>query len=77
VVLPPDISGNPEAVYQVTLLPGGDVLDARLTKSSGVPAYDAAVRKAIMAAQPLPVPHEPALFQQYYRRITLKFRPRE
>jgi colicin import membrane protein len=74
--MPPNMTGNPEAVYQVTLLPGGDVLEANLTKSSGVPAYDDAVGRAIMAAQPLPVPSGP-LFQKYFRKITLKFRPRE
>ena len=76
--MPPNLSGNPEAVYEVTLLPGGDVLDApRLVKSSGVPAYDAAVSRAIMAAAPLPVPKEPDLFQAFFRKINLKFRPRE
>ncbi|MGD8476272.1 MAG: energy transducer TonB, partial [Burkholderiales bacterium] len=77
VVMPPDMSGNPEAVYQVTLLPGGDVLEANLVKSSGVQPYDAAVKRAIMAAAPLPVPPEPDLFQAYFRKINLKFRPRE
>ena len=77
VVIPPDIIGNPEAVFQVTLLPGGDVLEAKLTKSSGVPAYDDAVRRAIMASQPLPVPTETALFQQNFRKFNLSFRPKE
>lgn len=77
VHLPPNMPGNPEAVYEVTMVPGGGVLQADLTKSSGVSPYDDAVLRAIMAAQPLPVPSEPALFHQYFRRITLKFRPRE
>ena len=77
VVLPPDMQGNPEALYEVILLPGGDVLEATLRKSSGVPAYDAAVARAIMAAQPLPVPSDPALFQEHFRRFNMSFRPRE
>ena len=76
VVLPPGMSGNPEAVYSVTLLPGGDVLDVRLVKSSGVPAYDDAVERAIHAAEPLPVPSDPDLFQQL-REAKYKFRPSE
>jgi len=76
VVLPPGMSGNPEAVYSVTLLPGGDVLDVRLVKSSGVPAYDDAVERAIHAAEPLPVPGDPDLFQQL-REAKYKFRPTE
>ena len=60
-----------------TLLPGGDVLQVSLLKSSGVQAYDEAVGRAIQAAQPLPVPSESDLFQAYFRKINLKFRPRE
>ena len=76
VVLPPGINGNPEAVYSVTLLPGGEVLDVRLIKSSGVPAYDAAVEHAIGAATPLPVPSDTDLFQKL-REANYKFRPLE
>ena len=77
VIVPPDMEGNPQAVYEVTVLPGGDVLGTRLVRSSGVPAYDAAVERAIRAAQPLPVPEDPNLFHQHFRRLTLSFRPRE
>jgi colicin import membrane protein len=76
VVLPPGINGNPEAVYSVTLLPGGEVLDIKLVKSSGMPAYDAAVERAIHAADPLPVPSDPDLFQKL-REANYKFRPVE
>jgi colicin import membrane protein len=76
VVLPPGLAGNPEAVYSVTLLPGGEVLDVKLVKSSGVPAYDAAVERAIHAAEPLPVPSDPDMFQQL-RQANYKFRPIE
>lgn len=74
VVLPPGLAGNPEAHYSVTVLPGGDVLEIRLVRSSGVPAYDLAVERAIKAAEPLPVPSQPELFQQM-RVLNLKFRP--
>jgi colicin import membrane protein len=76
VVIPPGMSGNPKAVYSVTLLPGGEVLDIKLVRSSGVPAYDAAVERAIRAAEPLPVPSEPELFQQL-REAKYEFRPNE
>lgn len=76
VNLPPGLAGNPEAHYSVTLLPGGDVLEIRLVKSSGVAAYDLAVERAIKASEPLPVPSQPELFQQL-RVINLKFRPLE
>jgi colicin import membrane protein len=76
IVLPPGISGNPEAVYSVTVVPGGEVLEIKVVKSSGVPAYDAAVERAIQAANPLPVPTDPDMFQQL-RQMNYKFRPIE
>ena len=77
VVVPPNMEGNPEARFEVVLLPGGEVLSANLKKSSGNPAYDAAVERAISAAQPLPVPTEPDLFQENFRELTLVFRPKD
>ena len=77
VVVPANIQGNPEARFDVVLLPGGEVLSATLGKSSGVAAYDAAVERAIMAAQPLPVPSETELFQENFRELALVFRPKD
>ncbi len=72
VVVPPDISGNPEAIFDVVQLPTGEIIDTQLRKSSGVRAYDEAVQRAIIKASPLPRPEPPAMFQ---RNLTLKFRP--
>ena len=77
VVVPANIQGNPEARFDVVLLPGGEVLSATLRKSSGVAAYDDAVERAIMAAQPLPVPGETDLFQENFRELALVFRPKD
>lgn len=76
VVVPANIQGNPEARFEVVLLPGGEVLNITLKKSSGVEAYDTAVGRAIMAAQPLPVP-DGDLFQENFRELNLKFRPKD
>jgi colicin import membrane protein len=72
VVLPPDVSNTILAEFEVTLLPGGTVLDARLKKSSGNVAYDTAVERAILKAQPLPLPPDVALFNRF-RELNLKF----
>jgi colicin import membrane protein len=72
VVLPPDLVGNAEAIFEVVQLPTGEILDAVLRKSSGVRAYDDAVQRAIIKSSPLPRPERPDLFQ---RTLTLKFRP--
>ncbi|HEX7328431.1 MAG TPA: cell envelope integrity protein TolA [Casimicrobiaceae bacterium] len=74
VNLPPEISGNPEAIFDVVQLPTGEVLSVKMTKSSGIPAYDDAVQRAIMKSSPLPPPPSPDLFQ---RELVLHFRPHE
>jgi colicin import membrane protein len=74
VLVPPSLQGNPEAEFSVTLLPGGEVLDVRLNKSSGNAAYDAAIESAIRKGQPYTVPTGDQ-FQQYFRRFNMAFRP--
>jgi type IV secretory pathway VirB10-like protein len=72
VVVPPEIAGNPEAIFDVVQLPTGEIIDATLRKSSGVRAYDEAVQRAIIKSSPLPRPETPDLF---VRNLNLRFRP--
>ncbi len=72
VIVPPDMAGNPEAIFEVVQLPTGEIIDVQLKKSSGVRAYDDAVQRAILKSSPLPRPERAELFQ---RSLTLKFRP--
>ena len=72
VILPPDLQGNPEAIFDVVQLPTGEILDVQLRKSSGVRSYDEAVQRAILKSSPLPRPDRPDLFQ---RTLQLRFRP--
>jgi colicin import membrane protein len=72
--LPPDLKGNPEALFLVTQLPTGEVLQARLVISSGHAAYDDAVLRAILKSSPLPKPDSAGLFE---RELKLTFRPRD
>lgn len=74
VVLPSDIRGNPEAIFDVIQLPTGEVLSAKLMKSSGHKAYDEAVERAILKSSPLPKPDRP---EQFQRELQLKFKPQE
>lgn len=73
--LPPNLSGNPEVVYQVRLLPDGEVLRLTLVKSSGQPAYDRQVELAILRASPLPLPPDRELASAFREELILKFRP--
>lgn len=76
ILLPPDLAGNPQAEFDVTLMPTGEVLNLKLTRSSGSSAYDSAVERAIYKAQPLPLPPDPGLFGEF-RELHLKFRLNE
>ena len=72
VIVPSELAGNPEAIFEVVQLPTGEIIDVKLRKSSGNRAYDDAVQRAILKSSPLPRPDRPDLFQ---RALTLKFRP--
>lgn len=72
IVLPPGVVGNPEAVFQVTQLPSGEVIEVRLRQSTGHPALDAAIERALLKSSPLPRPPRPDLFE---RVLNLKVRP--
>jgi colicin import membrane protein len=74
IVLPPDIKGNPEAIFEVTQLPSGEVINVKLKKSSGHPALDAAVERAILKSSPLPKPEQGDVFD---RLLNIPYRPRE
>jgi colicin import membrane protein len=74
VIEPGEISGNPEAIFEVVQLPTGDIIEVKLRKSSGVRAYDDAVQRAIIKSSPLPRPTQPDLWE---RVLELRFKPRE
>ena len=74
IIMPQDISGNPEAIFDVAILPTGEILTIRKRKSSGHAGYDEAVERAIRKSEPLPQPDQPGLFQ---RDLELRFRPKD
>jgi colicin import membrane protein len=76
IIEPPNLQGNPEVEMDVVLLPGGEVLGVKTRRASNMSAWDNAVERAIMKAQPLPLPPDPAMFKDF-RELNLKFRPKE
>jgi len=74
IVVPPDVKGNPEAVFDVNQLPSGEIISVKLKKSSGHAALDNAIERAILKSSPLPKPEKGELFE---RSLELKFRPLE
>ena len=48
------IQGNPRAIVQVKVSSSGLIMSSRLTKSSGIPAWDEAVLRAVEKAERIP-----------------------
>jgi len=71
IVMPPDLPENPIAEFDITLLPGGEILDVKLRTSSGFTTFDLAVERAIVLSRPLPLPPDPLLFP-HFRNLSLK-----
>jgi colicin import membrane protein len=69
-----DVPESAEAIFRITLLPDGTVMDVELFKSSGFPAYDNAAERAIRLAEPLPMPTDVSL-QNLFRELKLSIRP--
>ena len=66
-------TGTLRAEFKIVLLPTGEVLSARLLKSSGNKAYDDAVERGIAKSVPLPLPpNNPELFREF-RELRLPF----
>ena len=74
IVLPPEVKGNPETIFDVVQLPSGEIISTRLKKTSGNTALDAAIERAIIKSNPLPKPEQSELFR---RDLELRFRPLE
>lgn len=74
IVMPQDIVGDPEAIFDVVQLPTGEVLKVSLRKSSGHKGYDEAIERAILKSSPLPKPDR---MDQFQRQLELKFRPKD
>jgi colicin import membrane protein len=76
-IKPPAIKPGLFAEFRIRLLPGGEMLDVRLTKSSGDPLFDKSAETAIRNAGRLPVPADPALFASAFRQFSFRFKPED
>jgi colicin import membrane protein len=74
IMLPPNVTGNPEALVEMSLLPDGGLLNVKIKKSTGNPALDAAIERAVRKSDPLPKPDDPGAFA---RDLAFTFRPFE
>jgi len=60
----------------VRLIPGGEVLDVRITTSSGDSVFDRSVETAVLKASPLPLPPDSSLFERF-RILQFVFKPED
>jgi len=64
-----------ELEFEISLMPTGDLLgDPKMTQSSNIESCDAAVERAILLSQPLPIPKDRKLFKRL-KYLKLKFHP--
>ncbi len=62
-------------VLSIRMIPGGDVVEATIIKSSGDAIFDRRARNAVSVASPLPFPEEERLFKEF-REITFTYKPK-
>ncbi len=58
----------------VRMMPSGEVLEAKVVKSSGDPVFDRSVEQAVQKAAPLPLPPDGSLFTSF-RNLKFLFKP--
>ena len=76
---PPSARNNMMTEIRISLSPAGDVLEISMVKSSGSDEFDRSVIQAIRRAAPFTELKnlERRIFDQYFRRITFRFRPED
>ena len=76
---PPSARNSMEAELALQLVPTGEVVSVRIIRSSGNSAFDRSAEAAVLKAGRFPELQKlPAnIFEQYFRRFRLKFRPED
>ena len=76
---PPSARNNMVAKVRISLSPFGDLLDVALVQGSGNDEFDRSVIQAVKNAAPFPEfkKLERGIFDEYFRRITIRFRPED
>ena len=73
-IRPPGSSSGLSCTVEVRLIPSGDVVEAKIVRSSGNPAFDRSVEAAVFKASPLPVPPDREVVEQF-RLLRFEFKP--
>jgi colicin import membrane protein len=73
-IRPPSSGVDLSCTVEVRLIPGGEVIDAQIVRSSGNTGFDRSVVAAVYKASPLPVPPDPEVMNQF-RSLRFEFKP--
>ncbi|MEK7321668.1 MAG: cell envelope integrity protein TolA [Pseudomonadota bacterium] len=73
-IRPPSARAGMSCEVFVRLIPGGEVVEVRVVRSSGDAMFDRSVEAAVLKASPLPMPSDPSLFDQF-RQLRFVFKP--
>lgn len=71
---PTNFKSGSSCVVLVKLIPTGDVIDVKVTRCKGGGIFQRSVESAVRKASPLPVPKDPAVFNEM-REIEFTFKP--
>ncbi|MBL4867876.1 MAG: cell envelope integrity protein TolA [Pseudomonadales bacterium] len=74
---PPSARNGMRVSLSIKLFPGGDVREVTLLEGSGDTVFDRSAMLAVQKAGFFEVPTESDIFQQYFRKINLVFRPED
>ncbi len=73
-IRPASYRAGMSCTIRVRVIPGGEVVDARVVRSSGNPAFDRSAAVAVRKASPLPVPADPEVAARF-REFSFVFKP--
>ena len=74
---PPSARNGMQARLQVELIPTGEVVGVTVVESSGSAVFDRSAEAAVRRARDFEVPGESEVFERYFRRFSLLFRPED
>jgi colicin import membrane protein len=73
-IRPPLSGAELSCTVEVRLIPSGEVIDAKIVRSSGNAPFDRSVETAVFKASPLPVPPDAEVMEQF-RTLRFEFKP--
>jgi len=74
---PPSARNGMSCDLRLALVPTGELVSVTLVRSSGNAAFDRSAELAVRRAAPFQVPEAPAVFDAYFRSVTVTFSPND